>query len=351
MSEFGPSIERFVLPFAQTEGAVTALLAVALHEPQVRLALYALLLDRAAAPGTTEDARAETTATVEAMRRAEAGSSGVEVVTEAWLAHSGNLDLALVARETNAVIAIEHKTSSRLRVRQITKYRLALRDSDPHRFVEGRPRRVLCSVLLRPDPLTDCNKDIDWLKDPAGVEASTTITHADIQSILPEALVHARTHFLRAAAAHLDSLASDSTVQTAVADERAAMLDAVALAVDALPGVAAGRQGLAVWVDGPMPAPWWIRLGVGQRVLLGIRFATDRQAAAQLWERADPSLSRKPSQLIHLGHGWHSVGVPTPFPSHERVWRLSEPSEQRIAEQARVAANLVRDLLQAFRLS
>src|SRR5690606_36718762 len=121
LTDLDTRVRTYLHPFAASEPALSATLAVLLGEPDVRR----LFLDRVLAARPADPTVAET------VRRLQAATD-VEVVVEPFLANVGNLDLVLFSRKANAVLAIENKTGTQLGKLQLTKYRLALRDSDPH---------------------------------------------------------------------------------------------------------------------------------------------------------------------------------------------------------------------------
>jgi hypothetical protein len=121
------------------------------------------------------------------LREESARSEGgdVEVALEANLANDGNIDIALFSRRQNAVLAVEVKTGTSLSKGQVTKYLLALRDSDP--YEETHPsshpkRRSYGAVLLRPMPMLWplVLNDTDFKADPSGVRDSSVVTFSDL---------------------------------------------------------------------------------------------------------------------------------------------------------------------------
>lgn len=136
------------------------------------------------------------------LREESARSEGdVEVAIEANLANDGNIDIALFSRRQNAVLAIEVKTGTSLSKGQVTKYLLALRDSDPYeeRHPSGHPiQRSYGAALLRPLPIawaSAAETDTDFKADPGGVRDSSVVTFSDLfekgilsETHLPETL-------------------------------------------------------------------------------------------------------------------------------------------------------------------
>ncbi len=344
-------IARYLAPFAHTEPALTAVLAASLQDSfngggTRHEALFEAVLS---APGGQDKADE----TIRRLRRAD----DVEVVIEGWLSNAGNLDLAIQSRAENAILAIESKTGSTLGPGQLSKYRLALRDSDPYRRGAEGTRRAFCTVLLRPEPEpANLGKDIDHQHDPGGFEASVVVTWADLRGAVPspgEALL-ARPFFVREALVRLDELADSGRsalkVPTAEARPREDLLDRIARALD--PAWGPEREGFRLKMLLPCAdGHWYIRVPGGQHSLITIELGKPgaRRELGRKKLRRCVGLCDQ-ARLVHLAGGWSTVGVPTPFPSFERGWiypsevALTAGQELRLHQQALVAKNMLLDI-------
>lgn len=335
-------IDSLIGPFAETEMAISALLAVLLHDRIWRDRFLDVLVPK-------KRGNDDIATVVQKLRRAD----DVEVTTEAWMGGAGNLDVAVFSRRENAVLVIETKTNSQLGKGQLTKYRAALRDSDPDRRRQDGPRRVFSTVLLRrprkPDEPT--GRDVDESHDRLGFNDSPLLTYADIEGLLPADADAAdvRSGFVRRTVGHMRTLANPQPAAGRPLDGRKRVLEAVArtLAREAV-GWHARRDGLSLRVTTPGNEAWHLSIGSQPRVLMSLVRGADSKNKVPFGVRGDRERvsPTEAGTYVYLGAGMPGLSIPTPFPTHERPWEKA--SDEHDDAQARVAVNILLDAYAAF---
>jgi hypothetical protein len=327
-------VETYLRPFAVTETALSSVLAVLLNHEDARRVFLDHVEERAGGDPSTAE-------TIERLRQGE-----VEVVVEAFMANAGNIDLALVSRADNAILAVENKTISQLSKLQLWKYRLALQDSDPARCSAAtvKPRRF-ATVLLRPAGSKDPSTDADRANDPSGFDASTVVSYEVVDQLLD-----AIPGWDRSWPAFFGPTAVQKVRELHAEPNRRGEPTPLELRGLQLRKVVERMTRRGWSCEKPMNTSavlrppgldrdWKVQLGSGPTSCMNIQLG-GRMLSKDL--RGDPA--KPPLRLVQLAGGFKSVGIPTPFPSTDRPW--TEPDETRLEQQAAVAEGILLDALE-----
>ena len=335
-------IETYLRPFARCEQAISSLLAVWLNQPEC-MAVFLKAVEEAAC-------RDDDFKTVRRLR--ETPPAELEVVVEAYMANAGNIDVAIVSRSRNAVLAIESKTRSLLGKLQLTKYRRALADSDPYRAgaTDVRPKlepRAYSTVLLRPHRAPangDWSQDADRNRDPEGFDKSVVLGFdvlKQVRAVVGNTLTDTA-FFVQETSQHIDELFEDPKQPARKSTDlkhRGAQLRCLARRLKEA-GIA---HGAVTGTKIPLTKRGWtITLGGGATNSLMIQLGD--QTFASKDARGTPEAP--PERLVHFAGGYKSVGIPSVFPSSERAWSSDNPeyTERRMLQSA-VAVRILQDVM------
>ena len=332
-------VETYLHPFARCEQAISSLLAVWLNQPEC-MAVFLKAVEEAAC-------RDDDFKTVRRLR--ETPPADLEVVVESYMANAGNIDVAIVSRSRNAVLAIESKTRSLLGKLQLTKYRLALADSDPYGAgatdVQSKLEpRAYSTVLLRPHRAPangDWSQDADRKRDPQGFDNSVVLGFnvlKQVRAVVGNPLTDTA-FFVRETSQHIDDLFEDPKTparESTDLEHRRAQLDCLAKRL-AKAGIA---HGPVTGTKIPLTERGWaITLGGGATNSLMIQLGN--QTFVSKSARGTPEAP--PERLVHFAGGYKSVGIPSVFPSSERAW--SNHDEERMKLQSAVAVRILKDVM------
>lgn len=327
-------VRQYLHPIATSEDAMSRTLAIILNNRNALNKFLNIISSDEYTKRLDEENRMLVKETVERLLRYE----DIEIIVEAQLANTGNIDISIVSQEGNAIVIIENKIKGHLGLNQLTKYRRAIIDSDPYWDGLNNRKRVFSTVLLRPSYIDD---SVNRKNDPDGFNNSIIISYGvvnDLINCLPERKLDLVLLFGVVAHQQVNKL---SVVKDKISniDCRSKQIETIKEEIESIGGVMKWKiketTNCGIHICTPDNEIWKVTIGNkltdNINVYIGNKLLNKKRINI-------------PTKLIHLSYGYDSIRVPSPFPASDRPW--SSENVDAWKAQARVVRKILFDIFE-----